>query len=98
MNCLFCPNIKIINRDVTCENCKVRYYHFNNGSLSDYHFDIEYKGTMYTFNFYLRFFLVEVNDMFTISVKGKEIIYLRYIPNISPFNCLNKLPTLLTFL
>ena len=110
MKCLFCPEQKIIEVDVSthnweCFGCQTIYAITQYIKLGDiemmpriswYQFSVDYKGSYIQFDFYLPD--VDRKEFVMSDGNGKSILELNYLPtNLTPFNAIDKLPTLLTF-
>jgi hypothetical protein len=89
--------------------CGVRY-HLSEGGVYQYEFTVSYKNALYYFDFFpacstragsreKEYFRLTYNH-FNLTKKPASVsvlLELNYLPNITPTNVLDKLPTLLTF-
>ena len=97
MNCQFCPEkIKYslsFTRQV-CNKCNVEYYFDNYRDLKSWYFLVLYKDTEY----HCRHMVDESIDyIYTCHYIDTNLILTLKNVNITPFNFVSKLPTMLTF-
>ena len=103
MNCQFCPEIEVVFKgfEGKCPRCLTKHsVSHMYVDLWYYGFSVLYKGSYYYFDFYCRDPDNEAGDRIFNLSKGRSpvlILQLDHFPNLTPFNALDKLPTLLTF-
>jgi hypothetical protein len=101
MNCQFCPDVEVgfNGFDGKCPQCHTKHsISHTYDHLWYYGFSVKYKNSYYYFDFYLPDHETKEGAQFYLS-KGVNIAFLvlDHFPNLTPFNALQKLPTLLTF-
>ena len=108
MNCLFCPDKQTVDealvgygtsRTEKCLTCRTCYNLNSEDVMYRYFFFATYKDKSYQ-----SIFRTDDNTFEILAapykggIKVLQIIKLDYLPNITPHNVQDKLPTLLTFL
>lgn len=102
MNCLFCQDHTKVHSpepisEFKCTNCLVTFFVNNDDTIGHYIKDFEYNGKRYTAYWFIDD-RQEDKIRFTLWNSLQLLIRWEFSPNITPFNIIQKLPTLLTFL
>jgi hypothetical protein len=96
MNCYFCYNEAFstdLGTEYCCPKCPrdVRLYQSSAGELSWMYFSLIHKSYTYTC-------VVDISqNRFSLWCEGDQLICWNFIPDITPYNITDKLPTLINF-